>query len=207
MNIARVLYPVEVLGPGKRLGIWTCGCDRHCPGCSNPELWDLQPRYLISVSDFEKLLRQFLRDHRIDGITITGGDPFYQAEELNALLPVLRSFSDDILVYTGYTYEELKVASLPAVATCLSNISVLVDGPYIEELNDGALMRGSSNQRIIYLDPAIEPKYAAYLDNLGNNKIQNFTSEDGIISVGIHQADFQKRIADETRKRGIMIDG
>ena len=45
MNVARILYPVKVLGPGKRIGIWLCGCDRECFGCSNPELWEPKPEY------------------------------------------------------------------------------------------------------------------------------------------------------------------
>ena len=47
MYIARILYPVEVLGPGKRIGIWFCGCPRRCEGCSNPELWEFQERYQV----------------------------------------------------------------------------------------------------------------------------------------------------------------
>ena len=73
----------------------------------------------------------------------------------------------------------------------LENISVMIDGKYVEELNDNSLLRGSSNQRIHILEEAQKNKYEIYL-NTETNKIQNFTTNDGIVSVGIHKPDFMK---------------
>ena len=188
MNIARVLYPVEVLGPGKRVGIWTCGCSHHCEGCSNPALWEPQPKYEITISEFCNAIETLLQGKVVDGFVITGGDPFYQADELAMLLPLLRHDKN------------------PAVGACLESISVLIDGKYIQAQNDGVLLCGSSNQRIIYLDPAVKPKYQEYLDQLGSNKIQNFLSQDGLISVGIHQADFQMKLVKIAREKGVVVD-
>ena len=58
MYIARILYPVETLGPGKRIGIWFCGCSKACKGCSNPELWQRQEKYRISIDSILKLIHQ-----------------------------------------------------------------------------------------------------------------------------------------------------
>ena len=49
MRIARMIYPVNVLGAGNRIGIWTAGCPHECKGCSNPELWDINSAENISV--------------------------------------------------------------------------------------------------------------------------------------------------------------
>ena len=182
MYVARVLYPVEVLGPGKRVGIWFCGCPRRCKGCSNPELWEFQERYRTTPETVFELIKTVARKYDIDGFTITGGDPIFQATELQRLLVLLKEISDDIIVYTGYKINEIK-------PDMLSNISVLIDGEYIEELNDNSLLRGSSNQEIHILDRAKEEKYKAYFQT-ETNKIQNFFTSDGVVSVGIHRPDF-----------------
>ena len=182
MYVARVLYPVEVLGPGKRVGIWFCGCPRRCKGCSNPELWEFQERYKTSPETVFKLVQSIAKDNPIEGFTITGGDPMYQPRELQQLLILLATVSDDIIVYTGYNKEDLD-------PNMLANISVLIDGEYIEELNDNSLLRGSSNQNIIILDEKKKDRYECYLQG-ETNKIQNFFVADGVISVGIHRPGF-----------------
>ena len=182
MYVARILYPVEVLGPGKRVGIWFCGCPRRCKGCSNPELWEFQAKYKATPDTVFEMVKTIAKDHQIDGFTITGGDPFYQPEDLKRLLEMLKIISDDIIVYTGYTRGELKPDNL-------ENISVLIDGEYIEHLNDNSLLKGSSNQEIYILDQSKEEKYICYLET-EKNKIQNFITSDGVISVGIHKPGF-----------------
>lgn len=184
MYIARILYPVEVLGPGKRIGIWFCGCSHKCKGCSNPELWHQQEKYKISIDDVLALIHQISDANPVDGFTITGGDPMEQSEELQHLLKMLKPLSDDILVYTGFEIEELTEKQL-------ENISALIDGKYVEELNDNSLLRGSSNQRIHILEKEHKDKYDIYLKT-ETNKIQNFTTNDGVVSVGIHKPDFMK---------------
>lgn len=182
MYVARVLYPVEVLGPGKRVGIWFCGCPRRCKGCSNPELWDFQERYKTTPETVFEIIKSVSLNHTIDGFTITGGDPLYQPEELKRLLEMLKELSDDIIVYTGYKRSELK-------NDLLENISVLIDGEYIEELNDNSLLKGSSNQEVHILDEAKKNKYITYFKT-ETNKVQNFFTSNGVVSVGIHRPDF-----------------
>ena len=73
MYIARILYPVKVLGPGNRIGIWFVGCHHRCKGCSNPELWKVDEKYFITIDQVEKLIRTVAAENEIDGFTITGG--------------------------------------------------------------------------------------------------------------------------------------
>ncbi len=182
MYVARVLYPVEVLGPGRRVGIWFCGCPRRCKGCSNPELWEFQDRYKTSPETVFRLVRDIVGDNPVEGFTVTGGDPMYQPADLQRLLSMLKTLSDDIIVYTGFKIEELD-------PEMLANITVLVDGEYMEELNDNSLLRGSSNQNIMILDESRRDRYERYLQR-ETNKIQNFFTADGVISVGIHRPGF-----------------
>lgn len=189
MNVARILYPVEVLGPGKRLGIWVCGCRRGCKGCSNPELWVQKPEYEVTVEDLMSLVRRISDSHKVDGFTISGGEPMDQPEGLSQLITQLSAYSKDILIYTGYRIDELKKREDPATNIILSRTAVLIDGEYREEENMDVLLRGSSNQRIHILIPEMAEGYEKYLAS-AHNQIQNFTTLNGVVSVGIHRKGF-----------------
>ena len=191
MNVARILYPVKVLGPGNRIGIWLCGCSRGCVGCSNPELWKKQKKYEISVDRLVDIISHLAREHQVDGFTITGGEPFEQAQELEMFLSRIRNISSDILVYTGFERAEIEDI-IQNAADVLSYITVLIDGPYIEESNINVALRGSSNQQIHILDEQYSELYESYLQSY-QNRIQNFTTMDGIVSVGIHKPGFTPR--------------
>ena len=160
MYIARILYPVKVLGPGNRIGIWFAGCHHKCKGCSNPELWKVDKKYFVTVERVEKLIRNVAVGHEIDGFTITGGDPMEQADELANLLTRVADISQDVILYTGYQIKEL---TSEAQIKLLDRISVLIDGEYKEELNDGAFLRGSSNQIIHILSDQYRDKYEKYI--------------------------------------------
>lgn len=186
MQIDRVLYPITTLGPGNRLVIWVIGCSKHCRNCANPELWHADPAKETDAEELFHAIRRALDEERIDGVTITGGDPLEQMAELNRLLPLLKSLTDDILVYTGYTVEEVREALPESEWQALQTyVSVLIDGPYVDELNDGRCpLRGSTNQRLIFFDAAKQAIYAPYLEQ--GRTVQNVFYGSGMISVGIH---------------------
>ena len=196
MYVARVLYPVEVLGPGKRVGIWFCGCPRRCKGCSNPELWELQDRYLTSPKQVFELVMQIAKSYPIEGFTLTGGDPLYQADDLQELIRLLQTISYDILVYTGYSITEIN-------SEYLRGIAVLIDGEYIEGRNNDCILRGSDNQIIHILDPNYKEKYEEYLLQ-STNQIQNFMTSDGVISVGIHKPNFMNELQKAVSGKGLV---
>ena len=136
----------HALGPGLRYTIWVQGCRRHCKGCITPESQSLTNGIEI---DTYSLAADILGHHAIDGITISGGEPFLQATELSHLLKYALQQKPEltVVVYTGYKLEELP--NITGANDLLSHIDVLIDGEYIDELNDGKGIRGSSNQRII----------------------------------------------------------
>lgn len=185
MYVARILYPIQVLGPGNRIGIWTVGCKHHCKGCSNPELWNIDSKYFITVKDLERIIRNIAADNQIDGFTITGGEPIEQAAELSVLLDNVSDISKDVLLYTGYQLDDLQ-----AEAQLLKYVAVIIDGEYIEELNDNCFLRGSSNQTINILNPEYCDLYTEYIKD-NNNEIQNFMIGNEVISVGIHKRNFK----------------
>ena len=112
MYISQLLYPLKVLGPGNRIGIWFSGCKHGCKGCSNPELWIQQKKHQLNMDDFIKLVDSIATTRDVSGFTITGGEPFLQAESLYYLIKKIKDDSElsklNIMIYTGYTLKELK---------------------------------------------------------------------------------------------------
>lgn len=178
MEIDRILYPVETLGPGKRVVIWTIGCPHRCKGCSNPELWSSDSLKDIEIEDIMDFINNITEP--VDGVTITGGEPFAQRKHLNILLTSLRdSGIDDILVYTGYEMDEI----INECCEQLSKIDVIITGKYVDKLNDNIGLRGSSNQQIIVLTKEMVEKYSGAEKCLRASK--NFLFKGNIVSVGI----------------------
>lgn len=138
MRIAGTLPCSLVNGDGVRYVIFMQGCAHRCKGCHNPETWDFASGEEISV---EELARQIKSKKHIDGITLSGGDPFYQQDECVKLLELLPGIN--VWCYTGFRYEEIKDTELAKLC------DVIVDGEYIEELKCTGQMYGSSNQRIV----------------------------------------------------------
>lgn len=180
MYVKRVCYPIQVLGPGKRLGIWLAGCNKRCPGCMSPELQTTEGSKNIPVKEIEKMFAKVT--DRIDGITISGGEPFLQAEELHELVEYVRqNITEDIIIFSGYKIEELKQMNSVFINEILASISVLIDGEYVDELNDGIGMRGSSNQRVHIFRECKD--YSELL--AGERKLQTFRYNGQILVVGI----------------------
>ena len=154
---------VHTLGPGNRYCLWVQGCPRRCPGCVSPTDQPLDGGYQMSI----QALAAEIALSKPDGITISGGEPFLQASALAEMLVCMKeafSFDPGVIVYTGYCIEELK--EVPGADALLAQTDLLIDGPYIQELDDGRSLRGSSNQRIIpltdrYANPEILALYGA----------------------------------------------
>lgn len=140
MRILQIVKQTMADGPGIRNAIYVAGCDHRCPGCHNPQSWDFNGGTEMSI---DEILSEVVEDG-ID-ITITGGDPFYQEEELLNLLIKLWSLKKNVWVYTGFLYEEIEESP------CMKYINVLVDGPYIAAQRETTGFKGSTNQRIIHL--------------------------------------------------------
>ena len=150
INIAEFWPETNALGPGLRSVVWVQGCVRNCPGCVSPE-WI--PRKKATVMKVEDLAGLILSDSKIDGVTFSGGEPMLQAAGLAELVSILKKCrSLNVICYTGYTYEQLLIKPTTSpVHDLLNVIDVLIDGPYVKSLDDNLGLRGSSNQRILFL--------------------------------------------------------
>lgn len=160
MNVLlnRLHHPVTALGHGTRAGIWFQGCDIGCAGCLSQDTWDSDSSRSVPVGSVLDWLRGL---PPVDGVTISGGEPFQQPGALRALLEGVHEWrgsrSLDILVYSGYVISRL--SRNPESRDILELCDAVVTGPYIERLNDGSPLRGSSNQELVPLTPLGHRRY------------------------------------------------
>ena len=143
----------QALGPFRRCALWVQGCMKQCPGCISPDAQPLDGGIAVSVDELAKQIEQ-LSD--IEGITISGGEPFLQQDGLCELIDLVREQRDiGIIAYTGMSYPQ--IANTPLAQRC----DLIIDGEYIEELNDDRSLRGSSNQNVI----CITDRYRDIIDS------------------------------------------
>ncbi len=145
ISILSVIHDTMVDGPGFRTSIYCAGCPNHCPGCHNPQSWDIGNGRLTPISE----LLDEVKSDPFANVTFTGGDPMMQAESFTALARAIRrDTTKTIWCFTGFLFEHL--LQRKDTMALLREIDVLVDGPYIEAQRDADLLfRGSGNQRLI----------------------------------------------------------
>lgn len=149
VRLAGVVRESIVDGPGIRLTVFVQGCPHHCLGCHNPDTHDPLGGYDCAL---QKIIDAFDADPLLRGITLSGGEPFEQADGLLALAQAVRQRGKDVVAFSGYTFEELleKGKKEPNVIELLSLCCLLVDGRFVQTRRDLSLrFRGSRNQRLI----------------------------------------------------------
>ena len=170
LSIIDIIEDTTVDGPGFRTAIYAAGCPNKCPGCHNPESWDIHKGKKVRT---EEIVEKVLADE-FANVTFSGGDPMFQPEGFTEVAKAIKEKSQKtIWCYTGYKFEDLiknpaQAALLsyiemgktkPAVLRLLRLADTLVDGRYVEELRDLTLeFRGSSNQRLIDVQASLNKK-------------------------------------------------
>lgn len=149
-------YPETIVdGEGIRYSIYLAGCAHRCRGCHNPDSWNPLGGHPLTDDEQDRMIREINSNPILDGITFSGGDPFFNPEEFLLLLRRMRARTGlPVWCYTGYTYEELLADTRRS--RVLPYIDVLVDGRFEQELYSPHLeFRGSSNQRILKLSRGV----------------------------------------------------
>lgn len=133
-------------GSGIRTVIWFQGCSHHCKECHNPETWNFNGGFEMDLEDVKEHLKNLKYQ---TGITLSGGDPFFQPESALEIAKFAHSIGLNVWGYTGFTYEKI-IADNDAKKKLLEELDVLVDGPFeIAKKSLACKFRGSTNQRLI----------------------------------------------------------
>ena len=172
-----------VLGPGTRAVLWVHGCCFDCPGCIGHRYKEGE---WLEATPSE--LADWYLGLACDGLTVSGGEPMLQAEALAEFVRLVREQRDcGVIVYSGFTHEQLEERAVDdeGVRSFLSAIDLLIDGRYVDELNDGRPYVGSSNQRIIALTDRYRDDVDAYYGQATARKMEIRLSETGTIMMGV----------------------
>lgn len=166
LKIGGIVNDSIVDGPGVRMTVFLQGCLHHCVGCHNKELLPQEGGRSMAVDEIIELA---LANPLLDGLTISGGEPFLQAREAALLAAQAKRSGLNIIVYTGYTFEELLqgilVAKHEGWEELLRASDILVDGLFELELKDPLLLfRGSSNQRILDVEKSLRQDAAVLVE-------------------------------------------
>jgi anaerobic ribonucleoside-triphosphate reductase activating protein len=145
LSILNIVRDTTVDGPGFRTAIYAAGCIHQCPGCHNPQSWNINNGSLYSIS----ALLEIIGENEFSNVTFTGGDPLVQLEGFADLAwRIKKETGKTIWCYTGFLYEQIVKSS--RLSQILPFIDVLVDGRYIKSFrNEDLQFKGSHNQRII----------------------------------------------------------
>ena len=152
MQVAQVVPCTEAEGPGKRFAVWFQGCPLRCPGCCNPEFLPFKGGQTMPLGEMAQWITRTREESGIEGVTLLGGEPFAHAAAGAALARAARELGLTVMVFSGFTIEELRSRTDPEVAELLALTDILVDGPYERDKPDTVRRWiGSTNQRIHFL--------------------------------------------------------
>lgn len=176
-QLNNIKYPVHNLGYGKRIGIWVQGCDLGCSGCINKTLWSKSNGKPVNVIDIANLVIELSSD--FDGVTISGGEPFQQYEQLLTFIQLIKNNTNlDIYCFTGYELDELNQLYPDKAYSIL--VDRLMTGRYIKSLHSNDNLKGSTNQRLFEFNNGI-PKEINQIEE--NTKIGLYIGKDNQIQM------------------------
>ena len=154
VRLAGIVNESVTDGPGLRIVIFFQGCEHRCPGCHNPQTWDHQGG---SEYDLDELLQQLQDTPLIKGITLSGGDPFFQPLAAAKIAEEFHARGKDVWAYTGFVWEKLLNMEDPTIEKLIQQCDVLIDGPYIQsQYKSGLHYCGSANQRLILVQESLQ---------------------------------------------------
>jgi anaerobic ribonucleoside-triphosphate reductase activating protein len=209
ISINKAHYPVTVLGPGSRIGIWLQGCSICCPGCVSQDTWTSDRSREMPVEVLLAWCRK-VAPGGADGVTISGGEPFDQARGLTALLKGLHRWRKavgrefDLMCYSGYPLNTLRREHGPILAL----LDAIIPEPYIGGLPLAHVWRGSANQPLVPLSRLGQARYSGYLEAPAAEGKRMQVAIDGkrLWFIGIPDRGDLAALEDLCRKRGLSMD-
>ncbi len=207
IRLNKAHFPVTVLGPGRRIGLWVQGCSLHCRGCVSQDTWAVDSGTTLPVNLLLEWC-QSVADDRLDGVTISGGEPFEQSEALAELLDGLQQWRTtrpepfDILCYSGLSYTRLQT-EFPSI---LARLDGLIPEPYLNHHPLGEAWRGSDNQPLIALSPLGETRYGATVPlPPARKRLQINVENEAVWFIGIPDRGDLADLEQRCRDRGLTL--
>ena len=193
LKLYSLAYPVTALGPGRRVVLWVAGCPLRCKGCITPHLLSADAGRSINVNRLAQHLLQL--PVPLDGVTLTGGEPFAQAEALTALLRLVKAGRPqwNVLTFSGFTLGQWQRGDT-AQQQLLQQVDILIDGPYLAGRPGRHPLTASANQQLHLLTPraqTLKPALETLAVNTANLGV-NPLGEDCLI--GIIDASARRRL-------------
>lgn len=207
--INKAHFPVTVLGPGRRIGIWVQGCSIGCKGCVSQDTWARDPGREMTVARLLSWCKGTSAGG-FDGVTISGGEPFEQPAALGALLDGLHHWRAsggpdfDILCYSGYPLATLQKKH----ARLLAKLDALIPEPFIDAKPLTHLWRGSSNQPLVLLSERGRARYAGFIDapiDSNAKRIQAMVDGERVWYVGIPGRGDMAALEASCKERGVAF--
>ena len=198
LNLYSLAYPVTALGPGRRVALWVAGCPLRCKGCITPQLLSRDAGEAIGVSRLAQHLLQLTPP--LDGVTLSGGEPFAQAPALLRLVKLVKAERPHwtVLTFSGFTLKQWRGGDA-AQRRLLQQIDILVDGPYLAGRPGKHALTASANQQVHLLTPqarALEPVLDALPANTANLAVNPHGAD---CLIGIVDADARRRFHEGLR--------
>jgi len=189
MKLNLIHYPLNSLGPDERIGVWFQGCSIHCNGCMSKHTWNPNEGFEFNVDEVMRSISY----HNSKFITISGGEPFEQSEELYKLLKALKKSDYEVLVYSGFHYEYLKNNYF----YILDLIDVLIDGPFDNSQKTNLSPKGSNNQQMIILSnkTTLTQRYSQWAQKMQEN-LQIIQADNQMYILGITQHNIKEMVND-----------
>lgn len=209
ISINKAHFPVSVLGPGKRIGIWLQGCSIGCKNCVSQDTWERDPGRDMSVARLLAWCRKTAANG-FDGVTISGGEPFDQPQALAALLDGLIKWRKDskldfdLLSYSGYPLATLQKQH----ADILARLDALIPEPYIDAKPLTHVWRGSANQTLELLSERGKARYTKFVNTLADDtskRIQTMLDGERVWYVGIPARGDMAALESNCKTRGVEL--
>ncbi len=210
ISLNKAHFPVTVLGPGRRIGLWLQGCTIRCPNCISQDTWEIDATKTFEIGELLQWCQDISADS-FDGITISGGEPFDQPDALLELLTqfgrwrIDRELQFDILCYSGYPLAALKRGH----ADILARLDAVISEPFVDQLPMTHVLRGSSNQRLVPLTPLGEQRFGALIASQTDpeaKRIQIAVQGQRVWYIGIPSRGDMDRLERVCALQGIQFD-
>ena len=200
MRISRIAAPITVLGPGRRVAVWVQGCTLACPGCASVDTWEAADGREMSADEVVAELLRLIAEHDLDGVTVSGGEPFQQADQVADVLTGVTSVRPDldVVVFTGY---EAAVARRRSVR--LARLAdILVAGRYDRTRPSDRPLLASANQKIVTSDLGADRLVA-----MSPGRVQVAADGGDLFVVGLPQPGDLERLHEALEARGVALAG